>query len=117
MIAVERIILKELGFSFYNIIDHPHKYLLYYIRVLNGSEDLAQRAWGYLNDSMRTDLSLRFGSHLLACAAVRLSAIDLNVGLPTEEGTEWWQIFDADLSTIKQIGSEIQKLYSLPKVL
>jgi phosphoglycerol transferase MdoB-like AlkP superfamily enzyme len=32
---MERFILKELGFAFYSIIsDHPHKYLLYYVKVL-----------------------------------------------------------------------------------
>jgi hypothetical protein len=31
---MERFLLKELGFSFYNPIEHPHKYLLYYIKVL-----------------------------------------------------------------------------------
>jgi hypothetical protein len=34
LITMERFLLKELGFSFYNPIEHPHKYLLYYIKVL-----------------------------------------------------------------------------------
>lgn len=33
VIMIERFILKELGFSFYHNIEHPHKYLLYYIKV------------------------------------------------------------------------------------
>ena len=33
VVTVERFILKELGFCFYQNIEHPHKYLLYYIKV------------------------------------------------------------------------------------
>lgn len=34
LIMIERYILKQLGFAFYRIVsDHPHKYLLYYIKV------------------------------------------------------------------------------------
>ena len=55
LIMMEALLLKELGFSMYNIMDHPHKYILYYIRVLEGSNSkslkaLSQRAWNYLND-------------------------------------------------------------------
>lgn len=33
LMMIERYILKELGFAFYNIGDHPHKYILYFIKV------------------------------------------------------------------------------------
>ena len=44
LLLAERHILKELGFSLYTIMDHPHKYLLYYTKLLNGSHDLSQIA-------------------------------------------------------------------------
>ena len=33
LITIERYILKELGFSFYSILDHPHKFLIVYLKV------------------------------------------------------------------------------------
>lgn len=33
LMMIERYILRELGFAFYNIGDHPHKYILYFIKV------------------------------------------------------------------------------------
>ena len=36
-------VLKELGFSLYDIMEHPHKYVLYYVRSLGAGKELAQR--------------------------------------------------------------------------
>ena len=33
LVMMERYLCKELGYSFYDIMDHPHKYILYYIKV------------------------------------------------------------------------------------
>ena len=33
LITIERYILKDLGFSFYSILDHPHKFLIAYLKV------------------------------------------------------------------------------------
>ncbi len=51
-----KMLLQELGFDMYSIMFHPHNFLLYYIRLLGGSQGMAQRAWSYLNDSLRLDL-------------------------------------------------------------
>ena len=29
----ETLVLKEIGFSTYNIMEHPHKFILYYVKV------------------------------------------------------------------------------------
>ena len=40
LITMERYILKELGFALYNISEHTHKYILYYVKVLGGENDM-----------------------------------------------------------------------------
>eukprot|EP00752_Nemacystus_decipiens_P012153 g10772.t1 len=84
MLRVELHVLKELGFGFYNIMDHPHKFILYYLKVLelDIEGDVSQRAWNYVNDSLRTDLSLRFRSEA-----------------PTEEARVEVGVLGADLRT------------------
>ncbi|POM80914.1 Cyclin-L1 [Phytophthora palmivora] len=67
LIMVERQVLIDLGFSVYNVTEHPHKYVLYYVKVLDGSSTLAQQAWGYINDSLRTDLCEIQGSSYYVC--------------------------------------------------
>lgn len=123
--TMERYLLKELGFSFYDIIEHPHKYLLYYVKVLNGNEELAQRAWNYLNDSMRLDLCLRYETATITCCAVYMASEDLHFALPSgqtvdssggETAPAWWTVFGASLDTIATIKQAMLELYAMPKV-
>ena len=97
LITIERYILKELGFSIYNIMDHPHKYILYFVKLLNGSNELAQVSWNYLNDSLRLDLNLRYNAEVIACAAIFLAIRKLQ--LPIPEYPPWWEVMNADLES------------------
>lgn len=116
LIITERFILKELGFSFYNIIDHPHKYILYFIKILNGNEILSQKSWNYLNDSMRLDLNLRYPAQVIACAAIYMAARVLQFPLPEEEPSQWWRLMTDDITVIHHICDRILELYHMPKV-
>lgn len=116
MLRVELHVLKELGFGFYNIMDHPHKFILYYLRVLDldFEGDVSQQAWNYLNDSLRTDLSLRFRSEVIACAAIYMASRSLGIKLP--EDPPWWILFNADMREMGEICNTILALYHRPRV-
>lgn len=116
MLRVELHVLKELGFGFYNIMDHPHKFILYYLRVLelDIEGDVSQRAWNYVNDSLRTDLSLRFRSEVIACAAIYMASRSLAIKLP--DNPPWWVLFNADIKEMGEICNTILALYHRPKV-
>lgn len=117
LIMVERYILKELGFSLYNIMDHPHKYILYFVRVLNGSKSLATTAWNYLNDSMRLDISLRFEAQTIACAAIYLASRTTDTPLPLEDDCGLWtDVFGADMKSMLAVCDEILSIYDMKKV-
>lgn len=116
MLRVELHVLKELGFGFYNIMDHPHKFILYYLRVLelDIEGDVSQRAWNYVNDSLRTDLSLRFRSEVVACAAIYMASRSLGIKLP--DNPPWWVLFNADMQEMGEICNTILALYHRPQV-
>lgn len=116
MLRVELHVLKELGFGFYNIMDHPHKFILYYLKVLelDIEGDVSQRAWNYVNDSLRTDLSLRFRSEVIACAAIYMASRSLGIKLP--DHPPWWALFNADMQEMGEICNTILALYHRPKV-
>jgi len=116
MLRVELHVLKELGFGFYNILDHPHKFILYYLKLLDLDieGDVSQQAWNYLNDSLRTDLSLRFRSEVIACAAIYMASRSLGIKLP--DNPPWWVLFNADMREMGEICNTILALYHRPKV-
>ncbi len=115
VLDMERHILKELGFSLYTIMDHPHRYILYYVKLLHGTPKLSQVAWNFLNDSLRLDLNLRFHSHEITCAAIYLAARKEGFALPLEP-EPWWSLMTRDFDNITVIAEHILSLYEIKKV-
>ena len=112
LLTVERTILKELGFSFY-VIEHAHRFILFFVKLLDGDAALAQEAWAYCNDALRTDLPLRSRAEVIACAAVRLAAAKLRRTLPSleKDGVDWWAAFGVDGGELDRAAAEITSLY------
>jgi len=72
IVIYERIILQALSFDLN--VEHPYKYLLEYIKKMNGNRGLAQTAWNFVNDSLRSSLCLKYRPQLIACAAIYLAS-------------------------------------------
>ncbi|KAI7791169.1 cyclin-L2-like isoform X2 [Triplophysa rosa] len=112
VIKAERRVLKELGFCVH--IKHPHKVIVMYLQVLEGEKNtrLVQMAWNYMNDSLRTDVFLRFRAETVACACIFLSARVLQIALPDQP--PWFLLFGASEEDLKEISMCILRLYTLP---
>lgn len=107
----ERHILKEMGFVCH--VEHPHKFISNYLATLETPPELRQEAWNLANDSLRTTLSVRFKSEVVACGVVYAAARRFQVPLP--ENPPWWKAFDAEKSGIDEVCRVLARLYSSPK--
>ncbi|XP_067092727.1 cyclin-L1-like isoform X3 [Osmerus mordax] len=114
VIKAERRVLKELGFCVH--VKHPHKIIVMYLQVLECEKDtkLVQTAWNYMNDSLRTDVFLRFSAETVACACIYLSARSLQIPMPDQP--PWFLLFGASEEDLREICGRIMRLYSLPPV-
>lgn len=110
VIKAERRILKELGFCVH--VRHPHKIIITYLQILEHEKNvaLARAAWNYMNDSLRTDVFVRFSPDIIACACIFLAARINKVNLPMKP--PWWQLFDASYADVEDIALGILRLYS-----
>ncbi|KAH8235397.1 hypothetical protein KR038_006723 [Drosophila bunnanda] len=113
VIKAERRVLKELGFCVH--VKHPHKLIVMYLQVLQYEkhEKLMQLSWNFMNDSLRTDVFMRYTPEAIACACIYLSARKLNIVLPSTP--PWFGIFRVPMEDITDICYRVMELYTRPK--
>ena len=58
----ETMMLRQFGFVLH--VEHPHKFVLMYLNILHGTEELAQQAWNILNDRYGERIESAFNGYL-----------------------------------------------------
>uniref|UniRef100_A0A0B7A2I1 Cyclin-like domain-containing protein n=1 Tax=Arion vulgaris TaxID=1028688 RepID=A0A0B7A2I1_9EUPU len=89
--------------------------IVMYLEVLGstGKKQLVQCAWNFMNDSLRSDVFMRFHSESIACACIYLAARQCQVPLPNNP--PWFWLFAVNEDEIQHICMSILRLYSRPK--
>ncbi|KAJ3022654.1 hypothetical protein HKX48_005584 [Thoreauomyces humboldtii] len=105
-------ILCKLGFNVQ--VQQPHGFMINYMQSLDiaENEELAQSAWNYLNDGLRTIIYVCYQPSTIACAAIFLAARTHGVKLPTNP--PWWEVFDSTLEDLERIAGHLLALYRRP---
>ncbi|KAK7347793.1 hypothetical protein VNO80_22332 [Phaseolus coccineus] len=108
----ERVVLATLAFDLN--VQHPYKPLVEAIKKFNVAKNaLAQVAWNFVNDGLRTSLCLQFKPHHIAAGAIFLAAKFLKVKLPSDG--EKFEIFTREPSLMRSsltIGCPFVCLYA-----
>ncbi|XP_051145963.1 cyclin-T1-3-like [Andrographis paniculata] len=110
----ERVVLVTLGFDLN--IQHPYKPLVEAIKKFQVAQNaLAQVAWNFVNDGLRTSLCLQFKPHHIAAGAIFLAAKFLKVKLPSDGEKVWWQEFDVTPRQLEEVSNQMLELYEQNK--
>ena len=113
VIKAERRVLKELGFCVH--VKHPHKLIVMYLQVLGleKNQNVMQMAWNFMNDSLRTDVFVRYQPETIACACIYLTARKLSIPLPNNP--PWFGIFKCSEEEIIDVCYRVYELYRRSK--
>ncbi|CAB4061779.1 CCNL [Lepeophtheirus salmonis] len=111
VIKAERRVLKELGFCVH--VKHPHKIIVMYLKwlELDTNKELLQMSWNFMNDSLRTDIFVRYPPECVATACIYLSARKLKVPLP--KNPAWFDCLGVEEDDIKDCCYRMICLYNL----
>lgn len=111
----ERVVLATLGFDLN--VHHPYKPLVEAIKKFKVAQNaLAQVAWNFVNDGLRTSLCLQFKPHHIAAGAIFLAAKFLKVKLPSDGEKVWWQEFDVTPRQLEEVSNQMLELYEQNRV-
>ncbi|KAK4766694.1 hypothetical protein SAY87_008336 [Trapa incisa] len=115
ILSGERVVLATLSFDL-NIY-HPYKPLVEAIKKFKVAQNtLAQVAWNFVNDGLRTSLCLQFKPHHIAAGAIFLAAKFLKVKLPSDGEKVWWQEFTVTPRQLEEVSNQMLELYEQHKV-
>ncbi|XP_019086847.1 PREDICTED: cyclin-T1-4 [Camelina sativa] len=115
ILSGEKIVLSTLGFDFN--VHHPYKPLVEAIKKFKVAQNaLAQVAWNFVNDGLRTSLCLQFKPHHIAAGAIFLAAKFLKVKLPSDGEKVWWQEFDVTPRQLEDVSNQMLELYEQNRV-
>ncbi|XP_043695067.1 cyclin-T1-5-like isoform X1 [Telopea speciosissima] len=111
----ERVVLATLGFDLN--VQHPYKPLVEAIKKFKVAQNaLAQVAWNFVNDGLRTSLCLQFKPHHIAAGAIFLAAKFLKVKLPSDGEKVWWQEFDVTPRQLEEVSNQMLELYEQNRI-
>ncbi|KAL8171770.1 hypothetical protein V2J09_023574 [Rumex salicifolius] len=115
ILLAERVVLATLGFDLN--VQHPYKPLVEAIKKFKVAQNaLAQVAWNFVNDGLRTSLCLQFKTHHIAAGAIFLAAKFLKVKLPSDGEKVWWQEFDVTPRQLEEVSNQMLELYEQNRV-
>jgi len=116
ILVCERILLQALHFDL--SVEHAYRPLLAYVKSIQGTRDLAQIAWNFINDSLRTTICLQHAPRCLAAASAHLAAKYLathtkrDFKLPDNpQGGKWYSSFQVSEDVIEDIAKQILAMY------
>lgn len=122
LIQTELFIMRVLSFRV--IVEHPHKYLMHFLKSLYDWLDksvttkfpIAHWCWAILNDSYHSStLCIDYKPQLLAVSIIYIVLSIYKIQVPYNDvaRVKWWEalVESADIKSIEEIGMKVMDLY------
>eukprot|EP01132_Coremiostelium_polycephalum_P004129 gene4129-5166_t len=108
ILECEFYVLEELDFCL--IIYHPYKSLSSYLSSSGIDQSSMDIVWGIVNDSYRTDVSLRFAPYVVALGCIYVASFILKRDLK-----QWFSDLNIDMKDIWEVAKELIDYYEFDK--
>ncbi|ORY05601.1 cyclin-like protein, partial [Basidiobolus meristosporus CBS 931.73] len=95
----EEVLLETLCFDL--AVEHPYKILLSLVKELRGSKKLAQTAWAFINDSLRSILCITYPPQVVAASALYVASRFLEETLTTTGTHGWWELIGVEFNDMQ----------------
>ncbi|CAI5520491.1 unnamed protein product, partial [Closterium sp. Naga37s-1] len=106
----EGLVLATLGFDLN--VAHAYKPLVAAVKRFKVAQQaLAQVAWNFINDGLRTSLCLQVRAEQFAAGAISLAAKFLRVKLPGDSDSPWWADFNVTPKLLHDVSVQLLELY------
>ncbi|KAG2442738.1 hypothetical protein HXX76_002820 [Chlamydomonas incerta] len=105
LLDMEMVLLEDLDFNL--IVFSPYRDLVTYLADSGVETPCAQRAWGALNDSYRSDVNLLYPPHVVALGCLCLAAGSCSVDLAA-----WLSKLNVDLGQVAAVVTDLTSMYA-----
>ncbi|XP_002992165.2 cyclin-T1-4 [Selaginella moellendorffii] len=111
LLTGENLLLSTLGFDLN--VSHPYRPMVLAVRKLAPAfqSSIAQVAWNFINDGLKTTLFLQFKPHHIAAGAIFLGAKFLKLKLPGDGEKAWWREFRVTPRQLEEVSNQMLELY------
>uniref|UniRef100_A0A915IDD3 Cyclin-like domain-containing protein n=1 Tax=Romanomermis culicivorax TaxID=13658 RepID=A0A915IDD3_ROMCU len=92
------------------IIYHPYRSLLQFFQDLQQDESLSSLSWKFINDSLRTDVSILYPPYQIALACLHLASVIVN---KEKDLRQWFAELAVDMQKVLEIERYILALHHL----
>eukprot|EP00743_Colponemidia_sp_Colp-15_P013084 GILK01015077.1.p1 GENE.GILK01015077.1~~GILK01015077.1.p1 ORF type:complete len:221 (+),score=24.59 GILK01015077.1:32-664(+) len=113
VVQYEQLLLRTLAYDVNP--EYTYQYLLIYLKMLGGSQEIAQVPWNMLNDSYRTTLCLEHSASAIAVGVLYVSSLFLGVSFScVSPMKKWWEAFSVSDRELIAISERLIAMYDAP---
>ncbi|KAG0271348.1 hypothetical protein BGZ95_000848 [Linnemannia exigua] len=112
VLLYEKMVLESICFDFRII--HPYNYIIKFVKIMQGSKQLACQAWGIARDSYKIGVCLEYPPHAIAAGSIYLASKLLGEPFPDLiKGKPWMKALRTRSIDVEDFSHQMLDLLSI----